>query len=104
MNERMNELVSDLRSGYDHMECFDKSVYSAFSIKKIREAADRSSCVIVTGAVAECCVLSTVMSLIDAGKYVFYISDAIAGINDETEAATIRKSRRTFRREQCARE
>lgn len=72
------------------MECFDKSVYSAFSIKKIREAADRSSCVIVTGAVAECCVLSTVMSLIDAGKYVFYISDAIAGINDETEAATIR--------------
>lgn len=38
---------------------------------------------------AECCVLSTVISLIDMGKKVIYCSDAIAGKNQETENAVI---------------
>lgn len=89
-DEWLNELDYNLREGFKHIKCYDKSVYSAYSIKEVREAVEQSSCVVVAGVVAECCVLSTVMDLIDAGKYVFYISDAVAGINDETEAATIK--------------
>lgn len=89
-DEWLNELDNDLREGFKHVKCYDKSVYSAYSIEEVREVVEQSSCVVVTGVVAECCVLSTVMDLIDAGKYVFYISDAVAGINDETETATIK--------------
>ena len=65
------------------------STYSAYSIEEVRNRATEASCVVVTGVVAECCVLSTVMSLIDAGVYVMYLKDAVAGINEETEKATI---------------
>ena len=34
--------------------------------------------------------LATVSSLIDAGKYVYYITDAIAGLDNEKEEATIK--------------
>ena len=70
--------------------CYNKSVYSAYSIKEVQEAASLVTSVIVTGVVAECCVLSTVMSLIDAGKYVYYVYDAIAGATSETEQATMK--------------
>lgn len=34
--------------------------------------------------------LATVSSLIDAGKYVYYITDAVAGLDNEKENATIK--------------
>lgn len=86
----LNELDSRLQFNNEKIDCYDKSVYSAYSIEAIRTAAAKASSVIVTGVVAECCVLSTVMSLIDAGKYVYYITDAVAGIDDETEKATVK--------------
>lgn len=85
----LNELNCNLKLNKE-LKCFDKSVYSAYSIREIKKVVAEASSVIVTGVVAECCILSTVMSLIDAGEYVFYISDAIAGIDDETEKATIK--------------
>ena len=39
-------------------------------------AADR---VLLTGVVAECCVIATAMALIDAGAQVVYLKDAVAG-------------------------
>ena len=87
----LNELVDDLKSiqnNYNY-KCYDKSVYSSLSIKHLYEVALKASCVIITGVVAECCVLSTVMSLIDAGVYVIYLKDAVAGVNNDTEKATI---------------
>jgi nicotinamidase-related amidase len=44
--------------------------------------------VVVTGVVAECCVLSTVMELIDAGIYTVYLTDGVSGLDREKEAAT----------------
>ena len=85
-NVWLNELSMDT-SGH---KCYDKSVYSAYSIKEVQAAADLATSVIVTGVVAECCVLSTVMSLIDTGKYIYYIYDAIAGATPETEQATMK--------------
>lgn len=85
-NAWLNELSMDTLGH----KCYDKSVYSAYSIKEVREAASLATSVIVTGVVAECCILSTVMSLIDAGKYVYYVYDAIAGATPETEQATMK--------------
>ncbi|MGN0437776.1 MAG: cysteine hydrolase family protein [Lachnospiraceae bacterium] len=89
-DEWLNKIVEDLKEFQEKNETYDKSVYSSYSVEQIKEIAEDYSCVIVTGVVAECCVLSTVMSLIDAGVYVIYLQDAIAGVDNETEEATIK--------------
>ena len=74
----------------DKYKVIDKSVYSSLSVDEVKLAVESSSCVVVTGVVAECCVMSTVMNLIDLGKYVVYLKDAVAGVDDDTEKATIK--------------
>lgn len=64
---------------------YTKSVYSSLEIPQVREAAMKADRVVVAGVVAECCVLSTVMALIDAGASVVYLTDGVAGISPETE-------------------
>lgn len=66
---------------------YTKSVYSSVDIPEVCEAAKKADHVVVTGVVAECCVLSTVMALIDLGVSVIYLTDGVAGISKETEAA-----------------
>ena len=88
--EELDGDVDDFKELQKKYKCYSKSVYSSYSIEQIRKAASDASCVVVTGVVAECCVLSTVMSLIDAGVYVIYLKDAVAGVNNETEEATIK--------------
>ena len=61
----LNDLVSDLKPYTDQYPVYEKSTYSSLENALIREKVKEKSCVIVTGVVAECCVLSTVMSLID---------------------------------------
>lgn len=85
-----NEIIDDLKKYTNTFKVIDKDVYSSLSSNNVKKDAEASSCVVVTGVVAECCVLSTVMSLIDAGIYVVYLKDAIAGVNNETEEATIK--------------
>ena len=43
----------------------------------------------VTGVVAECCVLSTIFTLIDMGKKVYYLQQGIAGENSDKERQVI---------------
>lgn len=82
----LNELIPQLSS----YNAYEKSVYSALGNEDIKKLAEESEAVAVTGVVAECCVLSTVMDLIDRGIYVYYIKDAVAGIDTETELAVIK--------------
>ena len=60
---------------------YTKSVYSSFAIPQVRELAKHASRVVISGVVAECCVLSTALSAIDAGCKVIYLTDAVAGLN-----------------------
>lgn len=83
----LNDMVSDLKPYTDQYPVYEKSTYSSLENALIREKVKEKSCVIVTGVVAECCVLSTVMSLIDMGIYVIYLKDAVAGIDETTEEA-----------------
>lgn len=89
-NQWYNDLDQKLQLRCKDYKCYDKSTYSSYSIKEIQEAANNASSVVITGVVVECCVLATVSSLIDDGKYVYYITDAVAGLDNEKEEATIK--------------
>ena len=66
---------------------YTKSVYSSLEVPEIRMAAQSARRVAVAGVVAECCVLSTAMALIDAGCNVVWLTDCIAGENREKAKA-----------------
>lgn len=69
---------------------YSKSTYSALTVPAIREAALHCDRLVLTGVVADCCVLWTAMEAIDLGIPVVYITDAVAGIDDESEDAADR--------------
>ena len=89
-NQWYNDLDQELQQRCKNYKCYDKSTFSSYSVKEIQEAVHNASSVVITGVVAECCVLATVSSLIDVGKYVYYITDAVAGLDNEKENATIK--------------
>lgn len=89
-NQWYNDLDQKLQLRCKDYRCYDKSTFSSYSVKELQEAVNNASSVVITGVVAECCVLATVFSLIDTGKYVYYITDAVAGLDNEKEEATIK--------------
>lgn len=90
-NAWLNELTDEMKSVA--RDCgapvVDKPWYSAWKAPAVRERLADVDTVVVTGVVADCCVLSTVFDLIDAGKYVIYLRDAVSGVSTETEEATV---------------
>lgn len=83
-----NEMVPQLSDALTKYPLYTKSVYSSLAIPEVFAAAREADRVVITGVVAECCVLSTVFALIDAGIYVVYLTDAVSGLDKEKEAAT----------------
>jgi len=86
-DEYANDMLDCFKEELSEYPLYTKSVYSSLDIPEVRRKAAEADRVVVTGVVAECCVLSTVMALIDAGVYVVYLTDAVAGIDDSTEEA-----------------
>ncbi len=88
----MNALVSSLREEASRYPVLDKSAYSAFSIPALRTAAldtcARGGRIVLTGVVADCCVLSTAFAGIDLGCKLVYLPDACAALNETSEKAT----------------
>ena len=76
----LNEMMS-VSHFHQEIPVYTKSVYSSFAIPQVRELAKHASRVVISGVVAECCVLSTALSAIDAGCKVIYLTDAVAGLN-----------------------
>lgn len=87
-----NPWMSELMSPFDTLankytivnKCTFSSVHDPIMFNLVREYKR----VFVTGVVAECCVLSTVMSLIDMGIKVMWATDCIAGytgLKEKTE-------------------
>lgn len=83
-----NEEVAPLKAYAKKYPCYSKSVYSSLAIPEVMEAAKKADRVIVSGVVAECCVLSTVLALIDAGIYTIYLTDGVSGLDRPKEEAT----------------
>jgi nicotinamidase-related amidase len=69
---------------------YRKSTYSSLSIPEIAQSLGKYDSVVLSGVVAECCIVSTALALIDAGAHVIYLSDAVAGQNAGNEAAICR--------------
>jgi len=90
-NAWLNELTDEMKALVRELQApvVDKSWYSAWKSETVRTLLADVDTVVVTGVVADCCVLSTVFDLIDAGKYVVYLKDAVSGVSVETEAATV---------------
>lgn len=66
---------------------YRKSTYSSLAIPEIAQSLEQYGRVVLSGVVAECCVVATALSLIDSGARVVYLYDAVSGQSDENEAA-----------------
>lgn len=84
----MSELMDCLKPYAEHYPVYEKSVYSSYAIPELTELSANADRVLITGVVAECCVLATAISAIDAGAKVCYIKDAVAGFSEQTEVET----------------
>ena len=85
-----NEMLPQFSEPLKKYPLYTKSVYSSLAIPEVLEAARQADRVVITGVVAECCVLSTVFALIDAGIYTVYLTDGVSGLDREKEEATER--------------
>lgn len=90
-NPVMNEFIPAIARYVEEFPYIDKCTYSCFSNEYVRVAADRSMVhggrVVLTGVVAECCVLSTFFEGTDAGYRFVYLTDACAGVDTDSERA-----------------
>lgn len=84
-NEWANEIIPELSPYLSRHRVFNKSRYSSLSAPGLRELVGSYDRVVVTGVVAECCVLATVFSLVDAGIPFVYLQDAVSGLCRESE-------------------
>ncbi len=87
-NRYLNEIIAPLRPYCRKFPVMEKSVYSSYAIPALRKLADEADHILISGVVAECCVLSTALSAIDAGHKVYYLKDAVSGFTEQTEAET----------------
>ncbi len=89
------DIVKDLKPFAEKHPTAVKSTYSSMKSDQVLKAAQGKERLILTGVVAECCILSTMMEAIDLGYQVVYLYDCIAGQTPENEAA-IRKIAESF--------
>lgn len=63
-----------------------KDTYSSMKSESMKSMLAGKSRVVLTGVVAECCVLATMLDAIDLGYEVIYLYDCISGLTSENEA------------------
>ncbi len=83
-----NQMVEELSAPLKKFPLYTKGVYSSLAIPEVMAVAKKAGRVVVTGVVAECCVLSTVLALMDEGIYVVYLTDGVSGLDVPKEEAT----------------
>lgn len=76
---RLAEMMQPIAEISKDYPVYSKQTYSSLTIPEVAAAAAAADRVLVTGVVAECCVIATAMALIDAGCEVIYLKDAVAG-------------------------
>ena len=88
VNEEFTDGIAPFAERYP---VYVKDVYGSFSDPAIRAAVRETGCdtLVVTGVVAECCVLSTVYGAIDEGYKVIYLTDAVSGFTEEKMAGVL---------------
>lgn len=79
------QLIPSFQPYLEIWPCYDKSVYSACSIRQITKRLTQYRRILLCGVVAECCILATAEDLIDTGVQLIYLKDAVAGQEPEYE-------------------
>lgn len=85
----LNEIVDSLKEESEKYPLYAKHTYSSIHIPEVKEAALKADHTVVTGVIAECCVLFTVFDLIDLGVPVIYLTDAVSGLDEAKEKAAV---------------
>ncbi len=88
-NAWMNEFVEELQPFICADNTYSKSVYSCCKNEELYRKLRQYERIFVTGVVAECCVLSTVLDLVDMGKKVIYLQKGIAGGSEKKEKEVV---------------
>lgn len=88
----LNALADEMKGLKERYPVYAKSTYSAMTIPEIlalaRHAQMNGGRLVLTGVVAECCVLWTACAAIDLGCKVIYLTDAVSGFDLAKEQAS----------------
>ncbi len=87
-DEFANKMIDEIIPHLTRFPLYTKSVYSSLAIPEVLEASRKAGRVVLTGVVAECCVLSTALALMDEGIYIIYLVDGVSGLDKPKEEAT----------------
>ena len=85
-NAFLAEFPEELAPWAEKAAVVEKTTYSSMDAEGVIAAMAGKSAVVLTGVVADCCVLATMMDAIDRGYEVVYLYDCIAGMSEESEA------------------
>ncbi len=85
-NDYLAEIVDELAPYAADAGVVEKSTYSSMDEPEVLAAMEGKKAVVLTGVVADCCVLATMMDAMDLGYEVVYLYDCIAGMSAESEA------------------
>lgn len=84
-----NAMMPEFKPFLCRYPLYTKSVYSSFAIPDVKNAAQKAGRVLITGVVAECCILSTILAGIDEGCKMIYLKDAVSGLTAASEQETL---------------
>lgn len=84
-NVWMSEMMDACKPYLNRYRLFTKDRYSSYTNEEVRTLAANARRVVLCGVVAECCVLFTLLSGIDAGDKMIYLKDACSGTCREHE-------------------
>lgn len=88
-NIYLNDYIPNFKKYLTINNLFVKSGFSALSSTALLETLDKFDIIYITGVIAECCVLSTIFSLIDMGKKIIYCTNGIASQSEQKKQAVI---------------
>ena len=66
----------------------DASTFSKWG-PELAAAVPEGAEMVLTGVATDCCVLSTALGALDAGRFVTVVSDACAAVSDEAQQQTL---------------
>lgn len=84
-NDFLCSIADELKPYQEKWPTYTKNTYSSCYIPEIKDAIFKYDRIILTGVVAECCILATMTGLIDAGAHVCYLKDGVSGQSQEWE-------------------
>jgi nicotinamidase-related amidase len=76
-SEYLNAIVDDLKPYLPYYPTVDKSTYSCYKNPQLKALVDSHDTIALCGVVADCCVLATALDIIDTGKPILYLADAV---------------------------